>query len=238
MSFWVIFINRLFGPMIKLKDILKENKIVEDINTDVHHEPQVKFSMPQSAHVQNVSKPTRPNAPFVSKDQNISKKVAEIPDSKLIDSAANVISSFENSKKFKKSVGGFDKDLDKWFPHKSLEGGSDTIGYGHKILPGEDFSKGLTDDEAKNLLKKDISKKLSDARRLIKNFDALSPQIKIASLNALFRGDLGPKTIDWLNQRNFKQAAREYLNHKEYKKGDKPGVVRRMDWNAAVFKAG
>jgi len=234
MSFIVIFINRLFNPMIKLKDILKESKIVEDINTDVHHEPQVKFSMPQSAHVQNVSKPTRPDAPFVSKDQNISKKASEISDNRLIDSAANVISKFENNPNYKK--GGFDKSSGKWFPHKSLEGGSDTIAYGHKILPGEDFSKGMSESEAQELLKKDITKKLNDARRLIKNFDSLSPQVKIAALNGLFRGDLGPKTIEWLNQRNFKQAAKEYLNHKEYKTTSNLGVKKRMDWNYNVLK--
>ena len=220
--------------MIKLKDILKESKIVEDINTDVHHEPQVKFSMPQSAHVQNVSKPTRPDAPFVSKDQNISKKASEISDNRLIDSAANVISKFENNPNYKK--GGFDKSSGKWFPHKSLEGGSDTIAYGHKILPGEDFSKGMSESEAQELLKKDITKKLNDARRLIKNFDSLSPQVKIAALNGLFRGDLGPKTIEWLNQRNFKQAAKEYLNHKEYKTTSNLGVKKRMDWNYNVLK--
>jgi hypothetical protein len=45
-----------------------------------------------------------------------------------------------------------------WFPHKSFEGGSDTIAYGHKIQSGEDFSAGITDAQAEELLKKDIEK--------------------------------------------------------------------------------
>ena len=53
---------------------------------------------------------------------------------------------------------GYDKNKKLWFPHKSFEGGSDTIGYGHKIQPGENFSKGITDSEAETLLKKDIEK--------------------------------------------------------------------------------
>ena len=53
---------------------------------------------------------------------------------------------------------GYDVQKKLWFPHKSFEGGSDTIGYGHKIQKGEDFSKGITDAQAEELLKKDLAK--------------------------------------------------------------------------------
>ena len=53
---------------------------------------------------------------------------------------------------------GYDKNKKLWFPHKSVEGGSDTIAYGHKIQPGENFSKGLTDSQAHALLLKDLEK--------------------------------------------------------------------------------
>jgi len=53
---------------------------------------------------------------------------------------------------------GYDAQKKLWFPHKSFEGGSDTIGYGHKIQKGEDFSKGITDAQAEELLKKDLVK--------------------------------------------------------------------------------
>ena len=53
---------------------------------------------------------------------------------------------------------GYDSQKKLWFPHESFEGGSDTIGYGHKIQKGEDFSKGITDAQAEELLKKDMSK--------------------------------------------------------------------------------
>jgi GH24 family phage-related lysozyme (muramidase) len=51
---------------------------------------------------------------------------------------------------------GWDKNKGLWFPHKSFEGGSDTIAYGHKLKPGEDFSGGITEEEATELLKKDL----------------------------------------------------------------------------------
>lgn len=221
--------------MVKLKDILNGKRIVEDVDVDKSFEPRVQLNIPQSAIVRKTDKPANTDTPFVSKDKDLSKKMTEIPDSRLIDSAANIISKFENNPNYKK--GGFDKSKGKWFPHKSLEGGSDTIAYGHKILPGEDFSKGLTEDEAQKLLKADITKKLNDARRLIKGFDSLPVEVKIAALNALYRGDLGPKTISWLNQRNFKQAAKEYLNHREYKTTSNVGVKKRMDWNYNVIKS-
>lgn len=44
----------------------------------------------------------------------------------------------------------------KWYPHKSVEGGSDTIAYGHKLQPGENFAAGITQQQAMELLKKDI----------------------------------------------------------------------------------
>ena len=221
--------------MVKLKDILNGKRIVEDIDVDKSFEPRVQLNIPQTTIVRKTDKPANTDTPFVSKDKDLSKKMTEIPDSRLIDSAANIISKFENNPNYKK--GGFDKSKGKWFPHKSLEGGSDTIAYGHKILPGEDFSKGLTEDEAQKLLKADITKKLNDARRLIKGFDSLPVEVKIAALNALYRGDLGPKTISWLNQRNFKQAAKEYLNHREYKTTSNVGVKKRMDWNYNVIKS-
>jgi len=51
---------------------------------------------------------------------------------------------------------GFDKKRNLWLPHTSVEGGSPTIGYGHKIQHGENFSKGITEDEAIKLLNHDL----------------------------------------------------------------------------------
>lgn len=64
---------------------------------------------------------------------------------------------------------GYDAKKRLWFPHKSVEGGSDTIAYGHKIQPGEDFSKGITDQQAVELLKKDIETAKSIVYKELKN---------------------------------------------------------------------
>ena len=53
---------------------------------------------------------------------------------------------------------GYNKNKKLWFPHHSFEGGSDTIGYGHKIQSEENFSNGITDVQAEALLRKDLQK--------------------------------------------------------------------------------
>ncbi len=55
----------------------------------------------------------------------------------------------------------------KWYPHKSFEGGSDTIAYGHKIQPGENFSSGITQEQALELLKKDLAVAADRARQIV-----------------------------------------------------------------------
>ncbi len=51
---------------------------------------------------------------------------------------------------------GFNKNEKKWYPHKSVEGGLDTLAYGHKLKKGENFDDGITDSEAMKLLLKDL----------------------------------------------------------------------------------
>lgn len=55
----------------------------------------------------------------------------------------------------------------KWYPHKSYEGGMPTIGYGHKVTKGEDFSGGLSESEARALQKKDVLTAQSTAKSQI-----------------------------------------------------------------------
>jgi len=84
----------------------------------------------------------------------ITQTVATKPsDVSLDQSFVDYIKNVENAGKK-----GYNKKKKLWFPHESFEGGSDTIGYGHKIQKGEDFSKGITDAQAEALLKRDLEK--------------------------------------------------------------------------------
>lgn len=63
---------------------------------------------------------------------------------------------------------GRNKDTGLWAPHKSFEGGSDTIGYGHKLQENDDFSKGLTDDQVKGLFVNDVQSKIAEVKQYLK----------------------------------------------------------------------
>jgi hypothetical protein len=56
---------------------------------------------------------------------------------------------------FENSIGA-GLEGDKYYPHKSLEGGRKTIAFGHKIKQGEDFSKGISILKATDLLVEDV----------------------------------------------------------------------------------
>ena len=149
-----------------------------------------------------------------------------------------LLKGYENSKA--NPNGGWNKASGKWFPHRSLEGGSDTIAYGHKIQSGEDFSKGLTDQEAIDLLKKDIAVREATIRMKLPKYDSLPQYVKNAILSAWYRGDLGPKATPktWalITSGNWSHVAAEYLNSKDFRTG-LPGVKKRMQDNADAFNA-
>ena len=44
----------------------------------------------------------------------------------------------------------------RWYPHRSFEGGTDTIAYGHKLGKVEKYPRGIANSEAENLLKRDL----------------------------------------------------------------------------------
>jgi hypothetical protein len=62
----------------------------------------------------------------------------------------DLIKELENSIKTGYSNG-------RWYPYRSLEGGTDTIGYGHKLISDE-MQDGLSNKDAELLLIDDLSK--------------------------------------------------------------------------------
>jgi len=94
-----------------------------------------------------------------------------------------------------------------------------TIGYGHygpDVKPGQT----ITEEEALNLLDKDIDEKTEVAKRTFSNFDQMSPELKVLVTSEVFRGSLtnanSPRTVSLINEGNFDQAADEYVNNEEY----------------------
>tara|TARA_Y100001963_G_scaffold42905_1_gene60126 strand:+ start:4376 stop:5014 length:639 start_codon:yes stop_codon:yes gene_type:complete len=133
--------------------------------------------------------------------------------------------------------------------------GNLTIGIGHLVtnndpvlrrVAGADYNvimsgrKPLSERQMQKLFDHDVQSKISLAKRKLGNFDKLPKSVQNAVVDGFFRGDLSgsPKTLKLMNSGDFKSAAIEYLNNKEYRESKKAGtgVAPRMERNAEVFR--
>jgi GH24 family phage-related lysozyme (muramidase) len=123
-------------------------------------------------------------------------------------------------------------------PYKDI-GGHLTIGIGHKILPGEDFSKGITIEQAYSLFKKDLNSKMVTARGLFPKFDSYPVDVKTALLDGIYRGDHRKefRTTKLINTNRWAEAAKEYLRNADYVKSKQQdtGVWKRMYQNSQIL---
>jgi GH24 family phage-related lysozyme (muramidase) len=106
----------------------------------------------------------------------------------------------------------------------------DNVNY-DKVLNGQ---QKLTDDQIEKLFNMDVKIKEKLASNKISNFTSLPIYVKNAVINALYRGDIGPKTIGLMNSGDWANATKEYLNHKNAKSGPSQ-IQRRMKTNALAF---
>ncbi|XP_053382412.1 nucleolar protein dao-5-like isoform X2 [Mercenaria mercenaria] len=116
-----------------------------------------------------------------------------------------------------------------------------------KHVPGVDFNKvksgeqTITKEQARALFNHDVDNIYEPrARNKVGKdvYDKLPSNVKAAVVNAVYRGDLGPKTTNLIKQGKWKEVGKEYLDHNQYKNADKlgiPGVKTRMDWNKEQF---
>jgi len=154
--------------------------------------------------------------------------------SALTDDFMKKIMQWENSIK-----SGWNDKKQRWFPHKSFEGGNPTIAYGHKVtdqdIRSNRFKNGVTQSEAIELLKNDLFAASQKAAGLIDSYQSLPVNVRQALINAAYRGELKStnKTVKLMNASNWKAAADEYINRVDYKSNS--GVRKRMDWNREQF---
>lgn len=128
-----------------------------------------------------------------------------------------------------------------------------TIGIGRLIGKGSysDMQKfvakngsNISIDQLLQMFDDDVKKHINIAKNKFGDqWNTFSPNLKKALVDISFRGDLlNPKSkedfnfIKQIKKRDFKNAAKSYLDHKEYKsrvsEGGKDGVVKRMNRNA------
>jgi hypothetical protein len=111
---------------------------------------------------------------------------------------------------------GYDSNTGLWSPHSSVEGGTDTIGYGHKLQQDEinsgkiyniDYTNGLTDAQIDTVLSKDIETAKFLAIPLVNdklhakgsslNFSSLHSSYQLAFTELMF--NVGPTTFQQWN---------------------------------------
>jgi GH24 family phage-related lysozyme (muramidase) len=123
------------------------------------------------------------------------------------ESFLNALKSAENSIK-----AGYDKATGLWFPHKSVEGGEDTIGYGSKlnknlVIDGQKVNpyKGLTQDQVEKLFALEVDKHLNLAKNQFNKFsgtgfkfEQLDPRYQKVLANIAYNsGTLVNKNGQW-----------------------------------------
>lgn len=135
---------------------------------------------------------------------------------------------------------GWNEEKQLWFPYKAVEkdGGYD-IGFGHKILRGEDFSKGLTQEEVITLMLKDYKNKRKSAESFYnrKGFDRkwedLDPTEQILLTDYQYNAGLNkfPKFLKAVANKDKNTMLKEYIRYSD----GKP-LVERNKWTKSFIE--
>ena len=128
----------------------------------------------------------------------------------------NFIKSIENIQKI-----GFKNE--KWFPHKSVEGGVPTIAYGHKIkndIELSHYSSGITDEEANRILIEDLEIAKQKVYSYIKSKYKVNIKLSLKQEEMLteFAFNLGglekfPKFVNSILRNDLEVTNNEYKRH-------------------------
>jgi len=146
-------------------------------------------------------------------------------------------------------------------PHQDYKG-LWTIGIGHLIGKGtqadrdafvnkrlkEGKGEALSHNEALELFKYEVTTHYNIVERVFKDiWQDITPELKAALVDISYRGDLKSKATgkllkftEYLKNKNWELAAKEYLNHKEYKSRAAKGtdsITKRMESNAMSMRS-
>jgi GH24 family phage-related lysozyme (muramidase) len=96
----------------------------------------------------------------------------------------------------------------------------------------------LTSDQVNRLAEYDIQRHLDWAKKLFPKFDAYPEYLQEALLDSVFRGDTGRLTTHLINKGDWRAAADEYIDRRDYRNAIKNrmyGIRPRMDANRAAM---
>ena len=126
----------------------------------------------------------------------------------------------------------------KWYPHSSVEGGTKTIAYGHKLANNSQYGSGLTEQDALALQEQDVLKHQAEAKRLTDakygegTFDKLPQKNQMLLVDYAYNGVYNkfPSFVKSVVNNN-KQGMLN--NYKRYS-GNNP-ITSRNEWTANVI---
>lgn len=133
---------------------------------------------------------------------------------------------------------GFNPKGDGAFPY--MDGGKQTIGYGHHLLPGEKFDYPISESQARQIAFADLHKFRAGVESRLAV--PVSPEIKTALIDVAFNsGGSSPDlkyAIDELNAGREQNAINRISNmtHDHYSGLENPGLVRRSKKRAELVK--
>jgi hypothetical protein len=160
--------------------------------------------------------------------------IEDDPRGEYISEAKTYLMSKENSKD--NPNGGWDEEKGLWFPHESFEGGLKTLAYGFKMKDQAEqdyFEKnGMTDEEAIERFDLEFEEHYDRLIKKIPDIEDFPSYLKIPLISEAYRTLIlqSPKTLKFINEGNFLEAADEYTKGvKGYDPNDKTGVTERID---------
>ena len=115
----------------------------------------------------------------------------------------------------------------------------------HKGIPTFGVGIAREDMMGKDFFTEVLPEYEEQARKATKGYANLPESTQAAIVSMAYRGDWGKKTRAKLNKGDLEGAAREYLDHNEYRKGKRRGatpeeqaVAQRMERNAKALLDG
>jgi GH24 family phage-related lysozyme (muramidase) len=113
-----------------------------------------------------------------------------------------------------------------------------TIGYGRY---GVEEGMTITEEEAEEFLDEDVRERLDSIVDLLPQFNSYPNDLQQAIFSEHYRGSIqqSPKTRKLINDGDFKEAAEEFLDNKEYEEAEErgiPGIRKRMEKVSELLK--
>lgn len=122
--------------------------------------------------------------------------------------------------------------------------GNPTIGYGHLVQPGEDFSNGVTKEQAQQLFQQDLDNAANAVRRMV-TVDLSQPQFDALSslVYNIGAGNFARSTVlSLVNEGDFGAAADAFLDWSYVHQNNVPvldqGLLNRHKREAELFRSG